>query len=269
MQVGDLLALHRGQLGAAGQRNQVGQGRAIPPEGSKTRREVGPLVHQRRDGHRPAASHLADDVVVRHLGAVEEDLVEGRAAVHLPDGADLQPPLSLLHREGEAGDALLALRFGVGPGQQNAVVGLPGVAGPDLLAVHPPGAGRAFGTGSKSRQVAAGVRLAEELAPDLRAVQDRRQEAALLLLAAVGDDGRPRPAGPDHRDRAGRARLGQLLADQVALERTGSTPAVFDRPGRRAPATFGEPALPLPAGHGAVLGGVHEVSRQPLADLLA
>src|SRR3982075_686202 len=182
----------------AGELEQVGEGRSVPPERAKAGREICPLVHQGRYRHRPAAAHLADDVLVGHFGAVQEDFVERRPAVHLADRADLQKPRSLVHREGKAGDAVLPLRSRVGAGEEYPVVGLPGVARPDLLAMDPPAAAFPGGTRAQRGQVAARVWLAEELAPDLLPIEDPGQEALLLGGGAVGDDRRPRPPGAHH-----------------------------------------------------------------------
>src|SRR5205085_762489 len=90
------------------------------------------------------------------------------------------------------------------------------------------------------------VRLAEELAPDLLARQDRREVPVLLLLRARVDDRGPGPADPDGVGRPGHAGPAQLLVDhqledRVRLEPPGPGPV------RGHVAGLGQPA---PAGPG-------------------
>ena len=61
------------------------------------------LVGERGQRTAPAAADLADDVGGGHAGVGQEDLVERRVAVHLPQRADLDA--RLVHREGEVRDA--------------------------------------------------------------------------------------------------------------------------------------------------------------------
>ena len=250
MEVGDALSLSGREVRSTRELEQIGKCRAIAPEGAHPGREVGSLVHQRRDRHRPPAADLAEDVVGRHFGAVEEDLVKGRPAVHLPDRTDLEAALRLLHRERETGYPVLPLGRRIGAGEQDAVVGFPRVAGPDLLPEDLPSAVFEHGPGGEGGEVAARVRLAEELAPDLLAAEDLGEEALLLSGAAVSDDRWARPAGPDDGDRARRAGAGQLQRDQVVLKWPCPAAAVLGRPGRRSPAALGQPALPFPTREG-------------------
>src|SRR5207249_10483403 len=96
-----------------------------------------------------------------------------------------------------------------------------------------------------SGQVGAGVRLREALAPHLLAGQDAAEKAALLLLGAVLDEGRPdeRRSHPDV-DHAGGARARVLLGEQELLDRRGAPAPV---PGRAwQPCPCRAPPAPLP-----------------------
>ena len=80
-------------------------------------------------------------------------------------------------------------------------------------------------------QVASGVGLAEALAPDLVAAQDRRQVALALLGCALGDDGRPGVEEADevHPDVGRAGPLALLLEDQL-FDRRGAPAATLVRP---------------------------------------
>ena len=79
---------------------------------------------------------------------------------------------------------------GVGAGDEHPPLGEVGEGGPHLLAVDDPLVAVAHGPGGEAGDVGAGARLAEELAPDLLAGEERAEVALLLLVGAVGDDGR-------------------------------------------------------------------------------
>src|SRR5215216_3430707 len=55
--------------------------------------EAGALVHQGGDGDHPAVAFAAHEVLVVHMGALEEDLVELGLARDLAEGAHLHPVL--------------------------------------------------------------------------------------------------------------------------------------------------------------------------------
>jgi hypothetical protein len=79
-------------------------------------------------------------------------------------------------------------------------------------------------------------------------VQHRRQVAALLLVAAVGDDRRAEHADADDVEDAGDARLADLLLGDDLLDRPESLAADLGRPGHPGQASLGELALPRAAG---------------------
>src|SRR5437868_6586665 len=60
--------------------------------------------------------------------------------------------------------------------------------GPHLLPVHDPFFAVEFGEGARAAEVGTAARLAETLAPDLVAAQQRLQVARLLLVRPPGDD---------------------------------------------------------------------------------
>src|SRR5439155_20038054 len=94
-------------------------------------------------------------------------------------------------------------------------------------------------------QVGAGVRLREALAPHLLASQDATQEAALLRLGAVLDEGRADQRRPHADvDQAGGADARVLLGEEELLDRRGAAAAVLARPVEPGPAPLVQ--LPLP-----------------------
>ena len=99
------------------------------------------------------------------------------------------------------------------------------------------------------REVGARLRLGEALAPDLVGRQDRREEALLLLLGAVGDDGRAaHRRGPSTFAICG-ARARAISSKKIAcsIERRAGA-AVLGRPGQAGPAAVVELASATRAG---------------------
>ena len=126
-----------------------------------------------------------------------------------------------LHVDHEARDAVVLRPLGVGARQADAPVGLLGHRRPHLLAVQQPAAFDARRPRRERREVGAGARLAEELAPADLAAQ-RRHDPALLLLRRCRSTIR---FGSAHAPTPmfGRVHLGgaELLVDHEQLERLG------------------------------------------------
>ena len=78
-----------------------------------------------------------------------------------------------VHRADEVGDALVHGRVRLGAGQQDPELGAVGVGRPHLLAPDHPLVAVEVGPGGQRGQVGAGAGLAEQLAPDLLAGQQR------------------------------------------------------------------------------------------------
>ena len=100
--------------------------------------------------------------------------------------------------------------------------------------------------GAQRGEVGAGVGLGHALGPDLVAPQHRTQEPLLLLVGAVGHDGRGDVGDADHVDRARGRRRAHLLEVGELLVDVRPPPAVLDRPGRCRPPGVGQPSVPLP-----------------------
>ncbi len=133
----------------------------------------------------------------------------------------------------------------VGPGEQQPVGGELRVGRPDLLARQAPAAVLLLaGARLHRRQVGARGGLGEQLAPDLVAVQQRRQVAALLLVGAVGDDRRPEHPDADRVEDPGHFRASDLLVDDHLLDRAEALAAVLLGPGHTGEPALGELALP-------------------------
>ena len=152
----------------------------------------------------PAVVHATDDVVLRTAGVGEEDLAELCRAIGLHDAAHFDARLS--HRDEQVADALVLGGVGVGTGQQEAVVGVVSAGGPHLLPVDDPLVTVELGGGLQRREVRSAVRLAEPLTPAHRAVQDARQELALLLLGPPLQDGGTTRVSPKKSARSGALR---------------------------------------------------------------
>ena len=217
------------------------------------------LVGERRAGHAPPAVLGADAVFHRHLDRVEEDLVELALARDLTQRADLHALRR--HRDREHGDALVRGRVRVGAHQRDRPVGERRVRRPHLLPGHDVDPAPSLGAGRESGEVAPGVGLAEQLAPDVVAGEDPRHPPQPLLLGAVNHEGRTDEAdrGPSEEGRC--AGPGQLLVVDRELRERRPAPAVLDGPVDADPPTGVERPLPLAQDLG-LLGGRRDLGRR-------
>ena len=119
-----------------------------------------------------------------------------------------------------------------------------GVARPHLLPVDHPAVAVALGTRAHRGEIASRVRLAEELAPDLVAGEDRGEQAALQLVAAVGDERRAGVVDADTIQQLRRPRARELLVRDRLLTRRRVAAAVLARPEQSDVARVVEPPLP-------------------------
>ena len=175
-----------------------------------------PLEAERGLGDLPAVVHAADDVVLRAAGVGEEHLVELGRAVGLDDRPHLDA--GLLHRHEQVRDARVLRRVRVGAGEQEDVVGVLGLGGPDLLAVDDPLVAVEHGLGlraTRGRSPASG-----SLKPWHQAIsplQDLGQEVLLLLLGAPLQDRRADERVAEEVGPQRRAGLGELLVQHHVL----------------------------------------------------
>ena len=102
---------------------------------------------------------------------------------------------------------------GLGAGEQDAEAGPVGVGRPHLAAADDPLVAVGLGPGGERGQVRAGVRLAEELAPDLLAGQHGHEVPLLLRLGAGVEERRARPADADGVVGSADAGPAQLVVD--------------------------------------------------------
>ncbi len=202
------------------------------------------LGPRRRHGDRPARADLAEHLVLGHLHLVEEDLGESGLAVDLGDGPHRDA--GRVHGDEKVGQAAMALRFGVGAEDPEAPVGERAAAGPRLLAVeHPAVPGRvARGVRADAGEVAAGVGLGPALAPDFVRAGHGREEARLLRLGPVLEQG-----GAEEEDAVlahplGGAGAVVLLLEDEPLEDPEVAPAVLGGPAHHRPAVLVQGVLP-------------------------
>src|SRR5207302_4066839 len=134
---------------------------------------------------------------------------------------------------------------GVGPGEQEAAVGVVGAGGPDLLAVEDPPVPVLHRPGRKAGEVAAGIGLAEALGPDLVAGEELLDVRVLLPLAAEDVDGRRGEADAEPAEDGRRATGRKLLLEDRLLDRRGAHPALLLRPGKLQPVALVENPLPV------------------------
>jgi hypothetical protein len=141
---------------------------------------------------------------------------------------------------------------------------------PDLLTVDQPVVAVPGGGHAQPRQVGAGGRLAEELAPDLLAARHLLEEALLLLVGAVGHQGRAEHAEADAVDVGRHAELALLLTPDDPLDRRAAAPAVLLGPRDAGPARIvllGLPRLRVPD-HPGIVALRHAARRLARGDRL-
>ena len=258
----DAVGTHHRELGLQGRETVAQDGIVDRPVGAGPVADQGELALEADDlaegrhaaleaeqahRHAPALADLADHQVGVGDRTGEEDLVELRAARELLDGADLDP--GLVDRDEQEAEPLVALRAGLGAGDDEDPLGEVRVGRPHLLAIdHPlrpvvgePGAGLDVG------EVGAGVRLGVALRPELLDVADRLEEAGALRVGAEGDEGRAEQLLPEVVDRRGGVGAGVLLVEDHLLPQAQPAAAVLGRPADAGPALASQEAVPLEA----------------------
>ena len=115
-------------------------------------------------------------------------------------------------------------------------------------------------------EVAARVRLAEQLAPQLLGAEDLREPPGLLLGRSASEDRGPDEVDADAPDELRRAGPRELLGDDVVADRARVATAVLLGPRDPDPTAGRELRLPL-ATERDLLGEVVEARRKPLAVL--
>ena len=237
--------------------------RPLQPQ-HRGRAESGSLEHQGRDCNLPAATDLADDVLVGDLGLLEKDLVEFGLAGDLPKRPNVD--VRLLHVEDEVGDPLVLGGVLVGAGEEHAPLRLVRVGGPDLLPGDLPGAIGLHGAGLERGQIGTGLGLREALAPDLLPGEDRLEVALLLFLVASGNHHGAAHHQAEHIGRGRDTLAGELLVEHRLLDQGGALAAVLLGPGDPGPARLVH--LLLPGSAKLELGGVVPLGRGPRVVLL-
>ena len=159
------------------------------------------LVRERRVRDVPTGVLRADELVGRHEHVGEEHFVELGLVGDLTQRSHLDA--GSVHVDDERGDPFALRRVGIGAREAPAPVGELRVARPDLLAVEEPAAVDRRRPGRERGQVAPRAGLAEELAPDLRRVEDLREPARLLLGRAVREQRRADEVHADAADELG------------------------------------------------------------------
>ena len=187
-----------------------------------------PLVHERRERHVPALADVAEPLAVGDAHVGEVHLVELGLAGRLHERPHFDA--RRVHVDDEHREALVLRLLGVGAHDDDAEARDVRERRPHLLAVDDPLVTVAHRARREARDVGARARLAEHLAPDLFAREQRAQVAALLLVAAVRDDRRRAHAVAD-RVAAVRKRRARLRSSS----RSRRSGASATHRGRRSP----------------------------------
>ena len=227
----------RARPGRAGRSGRLAPDAASARRSGRTRgRATAPPIVTRSfmsvviDTRQPSpTSPIAIGVGHAHVGQVH--LVELGLAGDLAQRPHLDA--GRVHVEREVGEAAVLRDVGVGAGHEHPAVGHVGERVPHLLAVDDPLVAVAHGTGRERREVAAGAGLAEQLAPDLLAGEQRAEQPGLRVRARVA--------------RRSSARRGRGRSRSSRSRRTGR-PRRGAAPRRRAGAPRSAPRPPKPAG---------------------
>ena len=147
------------------------------------------LEREARERDAPTFARRADAIRVGNDHVVEEHLREVRVAVHLAERAHVDSRGAEI--ESERGDAPVLRDVRVVPGEQQPVARVRAAARPYLLAADPPRVTGRVCTRREAREIGAGARFGEQLAPDLGAVRDHGEPAGALLGCPVREEGRP------------------------------------------------------------------------------
>ena len=241
-QLHQLVAQHRAvrEVAPLGLGRQRGEAALAPTARAHAAQRLA-LEGQHGAGHPPAVVDVAQDVGHRHPHPVQEHLVEVGFAGHLtqrPDGDARRAHVDDEHR-----DALALGARRIAAGQAGGVVAVLRARGPHLLPVEHELVTVAVGPGLHAREVRAGTGLAEELAPDVFAPQQRRDQRLFLCVAAMHEQRRAAHAEPD-LEGAGwdLERLGLAVEDALEPARQPAT-AVGDGPGDAGQPGLGQLAL--------------------------
>ena len=220
--------------------------RAVQPraELDLARKRGGPaLVAERVHRDLPAVAAAAEEVLLRHHDVVEEQLAELGMACDLGHRAQLDAGRA--HVDDEHGDALVLRRGVVGAREHAAPPRELAPRHPRLLAGDDVVVVVLDGARAQRREIRAGLRLREPLAPDLLCRQDRRDVAPALLVGAEAQQRRPEHVEADDTHVLGRAGGGELLVDDDLL---GGRAAAAPELARPRPADVpGRVAARLPA----------------------
>ena len=193
--------------------------------------------------HPPAVVDVPDHQVGIGPGAGEEALAELLRAGEVRDRPDLHS--WLVDRHEEHRQALVPQgRVGMGAAHDVQPVGLVPERRPHLLTVDDPLVPVEPRPARHRRDVRAGSRLAEALAPDVVDAQDARQEAALLLLGAEREQHRPEQLQGLRVDPCRRGGSGVLGLEDDLLGQRRTAAAVLPRPGEAEPAAGGRAPSP-------------------------
>ncbi len=237
LQAGDLVANERvvRMAALARQLDQLVE-RAREPD-RRRGADARTLVHQRRDRDHPTVALTADDVLVGHVGVLDEELVELRLAGDLAQRPDLD--LLLLHVHEEVGEALVLGRVGVGAGDEHAPLGLVGEGRPHLLPGDPPAP-------VLLRSPSSSARPGRSPTPARRSPGTRSPRPRGSAPGSAPSAPRSRARSPPVRPSPGRARSPAAAPSPAPAPRRRSPARSGSRP--RPPYSFGHetPAQPSP-----------------------
>ncbi len=152
------------------------------------------------------------------------------------------------HAVGLLGAAALQVGRGLGPGQQQDLLGLQGLGDPHLAAVDPVVVALTLGERGDTRSIKSRTGFGDTETDVQIAVDDPRQRCGLEFVGPVLDhglhpeDGQVDRAGAVHR----RARSRNLLEQQGGLGDAQAVPAVLLRDGHAEPAAVGDGVVELP-----------------------
>ena len=223
-----------------------------------------PLVRERRHRDAPALVHRAERAVDGDAHVGEEDLVELLLA-----GDRLERPhfdAGQRHVDEQARDALVLRHARVGAHEELAPVREVAERVPRLLTVDDPAVAVEHGRGAQRREVGAGVRFGEALAPDVVAAEHAGEERGLLFVGAVLDDRGRDVREAERVERARRVRAVHLLRVHDLFHHARAAPAPFLGPRDRGEARVGQRAVPGAQAVEPLAADLHRTAAEAVAD---
>ena len=186
-------------------------------------------------GNLPTVVYATNNIVFRTTSIGKEHFTELCGAVGLNNAAYFNT--RLLHGHQQIRNAFVLWRIGVGAGEQEAVVGVVALCGPNFLAVNDPFVTVEYGSGFQTCQVAPAVWLTETLAPARLTAKNFWQELLFLFFCSPLQNSWPHQCVAKEVGAHWSLCVGELFRKHNTFHDAQTTAAVFHWPRSADPST--------------------------------